>query len=324
MKAVTRLRTLPWALAALALAGAAAGQTYPDKPVKIVSPFSAGGPADVYARYMGQRLEKQLGQPFVIENRVGGGGIIGADAVAKSAPDGYTLLVMSNTHTVNESLVAKKPYKLMADLVPVAPLNYSDLLLVVNPSVPAKNLQELIALAKANPGKLNYASSGPGTPYHMAGELFKSMAGLDIVHVPHKESSGARTAVMGGQVEMMFDAITVMSKLAEAGKVRAIASSGRTRSAVMPDIPTVSEAGVPGYDAVIWLGIMAPSGTPKPIVDRLNAEIQKVLAQPDVKADFAKQGAVPMQMSADDFGKFLAQDIDKWAKVVKASGAKVD
>ena len=324
MKAVTRLRTLPWALAALALAGAAAGQTYPDKPVKIVSPFSAGGPADVYARYMGQRLEKQLGQPFVIENRVGGGGIIGADAVAKSAPDGYTLLVMSNTHTVNESLVAKKPYKLMADLVPVAPLNYSDLLLVVNPSVPAKNLQELIALAKANPGKLNYASSGPGTPYHMAGELFKSMAGLDIVHVPHKESSGARTAVMGGQVEMMFDAITVMSKLAEAGKVRAIASSGRTRSAVMPDIPTVSEAGVPGYDAVIWLGIMAPSGTPKPIVDRLNAEIQKVLAQPDVKADFAKQGAVPMQMSADDFGKFLAQDIEKWAKVVKVSGAKVD
>jgi len=326
MKSVNppRPRTLCAGLAALAFAAAAAAQTYPDKPVKIISPFSAGGPADVYARYMGLRLEKPLGQPFVIENRVGGGGIIGADAVAKSAADGYTLLVMSNTHTVNESLVSKKPYKLMTDLVPVAPLNYSDLLLVVNPSVPAKNLQELIALAKANPGKLNYASSGPGTPYHMAGELFKSMAGLDIVHVPHKESSGARTAVMGGQVEMMFDAITVMSKLAEAGKVRAIASSGRTRSAVMPDIPTVSEAGVPGYDAVIWLGIMAPAGTPKPIVDRLNAEIQKVLAQPDVKADFAKQGAVPMQMSADDFGKFLAQDIEKWAKVVKVSGAKVD
>jgi tripartite-type tricarboxylate transporter receptor subunit TctC len=232
--------------------------------------------------------------------------------------------VMSNTQTVNESLRAKRPYKLMTDLVPVSPINYSDLLLVVNPSVPAKNLQELIALAKANPGKLNYASSGPGTPYHMAGELFKSMAGLDIVHVPHKESSGARTAVMGGQVEMMFDAITAMSKLAEAGKVRAIASSGQTRSAVMPDIPTVSEAGVPGYDAVIWLGIMVPAGTPKPIVDRLNAEIQKVLAQPEVKADFAKQGAVPMQMSADQFAKFMAQDIEKWAKVVKASGAKVD
>ena len=222
-----RLYALCCALAALTFAGAAAAQTYPDKPVKIISPFSAGGPADFYARYMGQRLEKQLGQPFVIENRVGGGGIIGADAVAKSAPDGYTLLVMSNTQTVNESLRANKPYKLMTDLVPVAPLNYSDLLLVVHPSVPAKNLQELIALAKANPGKLNYASSGPGTPYHMAGELFKSMAGLDIVHVPHKESSGARTAVMGGQVEMMFDAITAMSKLAEAGKVRAIASSGQ-------------------------------------------------------------------------------------------------
>ena len=320
-----RSRTLYSAFAALALAaGGAAAQTYPDKPVKIISPFSAGGPADIYARYLGQRLEKPLGQPIVVENRVGGGGIIGADAVAKAPPDGYTLLVMSNTHTVNESLVAKKPYKLMTDLAPVSPINYSDLLLVVHPSVPAKNLKELLDLARANPGKLNYASSGPGTPYHMAGELFKSMAGVNIVHVPHKESSGARTSVMGGQVEMMFDAITVMSKLAEAGKVRAIASSGQTRSAVMPDVPTVSEAGVPGYDAVIWLGIMAPAGTPKPIVDRLNAEIQKVLAQPEVKADFAKQGAVPMQMSADQFGKFMAQDIEKWAKVVKASGAKVD
>jgi tripartite-type tricarboxylate transporter receptor subunit TctC len=313
------------AFAALALAaGSAAAQTYPDKPVKIISPFSAGGPADIYARYLAQRLEKPLGQPLVVENRVGGGGIIGADAVAKAAPDGYTLLVMSNTHTVNESLVAKKPYKLMTDLAPVAPLNYSDLLLVVHPSVPAKDLRELIALAKSKPGELNYASSGPGTPYHMAGELFKSMAGLDIVHVPHKESSGARTSVMGGQVQMMFDAITVMSKLAESGKVRAIASSGSTRSAVMPEVPTVAEAGVPGYDAVIWLGIMAPAGTPKPVVDRLNAEIQKILAQAEVKADFAKQGAVPMQMSPDEFGRFLAQDIEKWAKVVKVSGAKVD
>jgi len=309
-------------LAALAVAGGAAAQTYPDKPVKIISPFSAGGPADIYARYLGQRLT--LGQPIIVENRVGGGGIIGADAVAKSAPDGYTLLVMSNTHTVNESLIAKKPYKLMTDLVPISPVNYSDLLLVVNPEVPAKNLKELLALAKSKPGQLNYASSGPGTPYHMAGELFKAMAGVDIVHVPHKESSGARVSVMGGQVQMMFDAITVMAKQAEAGKVRAIASSGRTRSALMPDIPTVSEAGVPGYEAVIWLGIMAPAGTPKPIVDKLNAEIQKVLGQPDVKEAWAKQGAVPMHMTADEFGKFLAQDIDKWAKVVKASGAKVD
>jgi tripartite-type tricarboxylate transporter receptor subunit TctC len=314
------LATLAVALAPLA----AHAQGYPNKPVKIISPFSAGGPADIYARYLGQRLEKPMGQPFVVENRVGGGGIIGADAVAKSAPDGYTLLVMSNTHTVNESLVAKKPYKLMTDLVPVAPINYSDLLLVVNPAVPAKNLKELLDLAKASPGKLNYASSGPGTPYHMAGELFKAMAGVNIVHVPHKESSGARTSVMGGQVEMMFDAITVMAKLAEAGKVRAIASSGGTRSAVMPDIPTVSEAGVPGYEATIWLGIMAPAGTPKPIVDRLNAEIAKIVASPEVKADWAKQGAVPMTMTPDEFDKYLRADIEKWAKVVKVSGAKVD
>jgi tripartite-type tricarboxylate transporter receptor subunit TctC len=322
---MTKLVPALLASAALAVAASPAhAQAYPAKPVKIISPFSAGGPADIYARYLGQRLEKSMGQPFVIENRVGGGGIIGADAVAKSPPDGYTLLVMSNTHTVNESLVAKKPYKLMTDLVPVAPVNYSDLLLVVNPAVPAKNLKELLDLARANPGKLNYASSGPGTPYHMAGELFKAMAGVNIVHVPHKESSGARTSVMGGQVEMMFDAITVMAKLAEAGKVRAIASSGKTRSAVMPEIPTVSEAGVPGYDAVIWLGIMAPAGTPQPIVDRLNAEIGKIASSPEVKADWAKQGAVPMVMTPDQFAQYMRDDIEKWAKVVKVSGAKVD
>jgi tripartite-type tricarboxylate transporter receptor subunit TctC len=304
-------------LAALAVAGGAAAQTYPNKPVRIISPFSAGGPADIYARYLGARLEKPVGQPFIVENRVGGGGIIGADAVAKSAPDGYTLLVMSNTHTVLESLRADKPYKLMTDLVPISPINYSDLLLVVNPEVPAKSLKELLDLARAKPGGLNYASSGPGTPYHMAGELFKAMAGVDIVHVPHKESSGARVSVIGGQVQMMFDAITVMAKQAEAGKVRAIATSGRVRSAITPNLPTIAEAGVPGYEAVIWLGLMAPAGTPKPVIDRLNAEVQKLLAQPDVKADWAKQGAVPMQMSPDEFGKFLAQDIEKWAKVVK-------
>jgi tripartite-type tricarboxylate transporter receptor subunit TctC len=304
-------------LAALAVAGSAVAQPYPGKPVRIISPFSAGGPADIYARYLGQRLEKPLGQPFVVENRVGGGGIIGADAVAKSAPDGYTLLVMSNTHTVLESLRSDKPYKLMTDLVPISPVNSSDLLLVVNPEVPAKNLKELLDLARAKPGGLNYASSGPGTPYHMAGELFKAMAGVDIVHVPHKESSGARVSVIGGQVQMMFDAITVMAKQAEAGKVRAIATSGRVRSAITPNLPTIAEAGVPGYEAVIWLGLMAPAGTPKPVIDRLSAEVQKLLAQPDVKADWAKQGAVPMQMGPDEFGKFLAQDIEKWAKVVK-------
>jgi tripartite-type tricarboxylate transporter receptor subunit TctC len=311
-------------LAVCTAASAYAQSAYPTKPVKIIIPFSAGGPADIYARYLGQRLEKPLGQPVVVENRVGGGGVIGADAVAKAAADGYTLLMMSNTHTVNESLRPKQPYKLMTDLVPVSPVNYSDLLLVVHPGVPAKNLKELLALVKAKPGALNYASSGPGTPYHMAGELFKAMAGVDIVHVPHKESSGARTSVLGGQVQMMFDAITVMAKQAEAGKVRAIASSGRTRSAVTPNVPTVTEAGVPGYEATIWLGVMAPAGTPKTIVDKLNSEIQKVIALPEVKEAWAKQGAFPMHMTPAEFTKYMAQDIEKWAKVVKVSGAKVD
>jgi tripartite-type tricarboxylate transporter receptor subunit TctC len=323
------VRKAPGQLAALALALGAAtcalGQgAYPTKSVKIIVPYSAGGPADIYARFIGDRLQKTLGHPFLVENRPGAGAIIGTDAVAKSAPDGYTLLMMSNTHTVNESLIAKKPYSLMRDLVPIAPVNYSDLILVVHPSVAANNLKELIALAKIKPGALNYASSGPGTPYHMAGELFKAMAGIDVVHVPHKGSAEARTSVISGNVQMMFDAITTMAQLAQAGKVRAIATTGKTRSAITPNVPTLNEAGVPGYDAVIWIGMMAPAGTPKAIVDMLNANIQKIANSPDVKEAWAKQGAVPMHMSPEEFGKFMEQDIQKWARVVKLSGAKVD
>jgi tripartite-type tricarboxylate transporter receptor subunit TctC len=306
------------------VAGAALAQDYPARPVRVVVPFAAGGPADVYARFLAQRLQESMGQPFVIDDRPGGGSVVGTDVVAKSAPDGYTLLLMSNTHTVNESLMANKPFALMRDFVPVAPVNYSDLVLVVNPAVKANTLHELIALAKANPGKLNYASSGPGTPYHMAGELFKSMAGLDIVHVPYKESSGARTGVLGGQVEMMFDAVTVMSEHVKAGKVRALATSGLTRSAVMPDVPTLSEAGVPGYDAVIWLGVMAPKGTPAPIVARLNAEITRIVSRPDVQAEWAKQGAVAMTQTPEAFTRYLQDDIVKWEKIVRLSGARAD
>jgi tripartite-type tricarboxylate transporter receptor subunit TctC len=302
----------------------ACAQEYPTRAVKIVVPFAAGGPADVYARFLAQRLQESMGQPFVVEDRPGGGSVVGTDAVAKSAPDGYTLLLMSNTHTVNESLMPNKPFMLMRDFVAVAPINYSDLVLVVNPAVSAKTLQELIALAKAEPGKLNYASSGPGTPYHMAGELFKASAGLDIVHVPYKESSGARTGVLGGQVEMMFDAVTVMNEHVKAGKVRALATSGKTRSAVMPDVPTLNEAGVPGYDAVIWLGLIAPMGTPASIVNRLNAAVTKIVSAPDVQADWAKQGAVPMTMTPDAFQKYLADDIVKWERIVKLSGARAD
>ncbi len=309
----------------LVLAGAPGwAQDYPTRPVRIIVPFATGGPADVYARFLGAKLSESLGQPFVIENRPGAGAVTGTDAVVKAAPDGYTLLVMSNTHTVNETLIPNKPYVLLRDLVPVVPINYSDLMLVVNPSVAANSLPEFIALAKAQPGKLNYASSGPGTPYHMAGELFKAMAGVDIVHVPYKESSAARTGVLGGQVDMMFDAVTTMNEQAKAGKVKALATSGKTRSAVAPNLPTVSEAGVPGYEAVIWLGLMAPKGTPPAVVNKLNAAITKIVNGPDVRADWAKQGAVGMSMTPDEFAKFCTDDIAKWKRVIEVSGAKVD
>ena len=310
---------------AMAFAGnTASAQDYPTRPVKIIVPFAAGGPADVYARFIAQRLQEAMGQPFVVEDRPGAGSVTGTDAVAKSAPDGYTLLLMSNAQTVNESLIPNKPYALLRDFAPVAPINYSDLVLVVHPSVAAHSLADLIKLAKASPGKLNYASSGPGTPYHMAGELFKAMAGVDIVHVPYKGSSGARTDVLGGQVEMMFDAVTTMSEYAKAGKVRPLATTGKTRSTVLPNVPTMNEAGVAGYEAVIWLGVMAPKATPPAIVNRLNAETRKIVSRPDVRDEWAKQGAVGMLMSPEEFSRYVADDIVKWERVVKLSGAKPD
>ena len=305
-------------------AGPAFAQEYPTKPVKIIVPFAAGGPADVYARFLGQRLSDALGQPFVVEDRPGAGSLIGTDAVAKSAADGYTLLLMSNTQTVNESLIPNKPYQLMRDFAPVAPINYSDLVLVVHPSVAANSVADLIKLAKASPGKLNYASSGPGTPYHMAGELFKAMAGVDIVHIPYKGSSGARTDVLGGQVQMMFDAVTTMSEHARAGSVKALATTGKTRSSVLPNVPTMNEGGVTGYEAVIWLGLIAPKNTPPPIVARLNAEITKIVNRPEVRAEWAKQGATAMVMTPEEFGRYLGDDIAKWERIVKISGAKPD
>lgn len=313
--------SVAFAAAMLCAVPVAYSQDYPSRPVKIVVPFGAGGPADVYARVLAQYLGETLKQPFVVENRPGAGSIIGTDAVAKSDPDGYTLLLMSNTHTVNETLTPNKPFKLMTDFVAVAPINYSDLMMVVHPSVPAKDVKEFVALAKSKPGGLNYASSGPGTPYHMAGELFKAMSGTDIVHVPHKASGEARNSVMGGHVQMMFDAVTTMSNAAKAGQVKALATTGQKRSELTPDIPTVSESGVPGYEATIWLGVMAPAKTPKEIVDKLNAEIVKVINRPDVKEAWAKQGAVPMVMSPSEFDAFLRKDVEKWADVVKKTGA---
>ena len=310
-------------LLAASLAGIAQ-QPYPNRPVKIIVPFAASGPADNYARFMAQRLQEALGQNFVVDNRPGAGSIIGTDAAAKSAPDGYTLLMMSNTQTVNESLIPVRPFNLLKDFVPIAPINYSDLVLVAHPSVPAQNLPELIKYAKANPGKINYASSGNGTPYHMAGELFKYMAGVNMTHIPYKGSAAARTDVLSGQVDVMFDAVTTMTENIKAGKVRGLATTGRTRSTVAPELPTVNDDGVPKYEALIWLGMMAPAGTPDAIVQRLNTEINKIVNAPDVKATWAKQGAVAMSMTAPAFAKYVADDVTKWATIVKASGAKAD
>jgi tripartite-type tricarboxylate transporter receptor subunit TctC len=312
-----------FALAAVLLAaqalftGPAVAQDYPARPIRIIVPFGAGGPADVAARVLGNALQESLKQPFVIENRPGAGAVIGTLEAAKSPPDGYTLLMMSNTQTANESLVPQRKYELRRDLVAIAPINSSDLVIVVHPSVPAKNLKEFVAFAKSQPGKLNYASSGQGTPYHMAGELFKTMAGIDLVHVPYRNSGEARNGVIGGQVQMMIDAVTTMAPNVSQGQVRALATTGKARSSVLPDVPTAEEAGLSGYEATIWLGLMAPAGTPKPIIDKLNAAINVAIMRPEIVKLWADQGAAPMSMTPEEFDKYLRSDIVKWAEVVK-------
>jgi tripartite-type tricarboxylate transporter receptor subunit TctC len=322
-ESMRRLRHVLAALVPLLLAVPASAADYPtERTVRLIVPFGAGGPADVYARVLAKHLSDETKQSFVVEDRPGAGSIIGTDVVAKAKPDGYTLLVMSNTHTVNETLLSNKPFALMRDFVPVASINQSDLLLVVHPSVKVDSVKALIDLAKKNPGKLNYASSGPGTPYHMAGELFKSLSGTDIVHVPHRASGDARNSVVSGTVQMMFDAIPTMTALAKAGKVHALATTGEKRNPLTPDLPTVAET-VPGYEATIWLGIMAPKGTPKEIVDYLNQHINKVIAEPEVKEAWLKQGAIPLVKSPAEFDAFLRKDIDKWSKLIKSAHISV-
>jgi tripartite-type tricarboxylate transporter receptor subunit TctC len=318
------LRFASAVLAVCAFASSASAQTYPSRPVRIIVPFAAGGPADNYARFLAQRLQEALGQSFVVDDKPGAGSVIGTDLVAKSPADGYTLLLMSNTHTVNETLLANKPFALTRDFAGIAPINYSDLVLVAHPSVQASNIRELLAVAKAQPGKINYASSGPGTPYHMAGELFKSMAGVYLVHIPYRGSSGARTDVMGGQVDLMFDAVTTMAEVVKSGKVKAIATTGLQRSSVLPDVPTVHESGVPNYEATIWLGLMAPKGTPRAIIDRLNEVVSKIASQPDVRQQWGRQGATPMVMTPAAFDKYIQDDIAKWARVIQSANIKAE
>ncbi len=299
------------------VSAASRAENYPSHAVRIIVPFGAGGPADVAARVLGDAMQDEFKQPFVIENRPGAGAIIGTQEVVKSAPDGYTLLLMSNTQTANESLMPTRKYELMRDLVAIAPINIADLVIVVHPSVPATTLKQFIALAKSQPGKLNYASSGTGTPYHMAAELFKAMTNINVVHVPYRNSGEARSGVIGGQVQMMIDSVTTMAPNVVAGQVRALATTGKARSAALPDVPTAEEAGVSGYEADIWLGLMAPRGTPKAIVDKLNAAVNEIIKRPQIVKVWADQGALPMSMTPEEFDKFLRGDIAKWAEVVK-------
>ncbi|OZI61950.1 Bug family tripartite tricarboxylate transporter substrate binding protein [Bordetella genomosp. 11] len=312
------------ACAAVGISAPAAAAPYPNHPVTIIVPFGAGGSADVYARVLAQHLGQETGQSFVVENRPGAGAVIGTQYVAKAAPDGYTLLMMSNTQTVNETLLHNKPYELMRDFTAVAPVNEAPLVLVVRDGLPIHSVQELIKAAKAKPGQLNYASSGTGTPYHMAGELFKSLTGVNIVHIPYKSSGGARTDVLGGQVDMMFDAVSTMTDLIQTKKVRALATTGNTRSSVLPDVPTMAEAGVQGYTATLWLGLLAPKNTPKEVVDFLNEKIGKIVSDPQIVAVWAKSGVTPMKMTPAQFTDFLKGDIDKWGAIVKSANIKVD
>ena len=308
----------------LALAGVVAGPSsgraddYPSRPVKIVAPFGAGGPTDVYTRAIANELQKSLHQTFFIEDHPGAGTTIGTDLVAHAAPDGYTLLMVSGTQTVNETLYTQKSYQLMRDLTPVAPLMDTDLVLVVHPSVPAKNLQELLALARAKPGTLNYGSSGPGSNYHMAAELLKSLTGIDIVHVPYKGSTGMRVDILGGQIQMLFDSIPTMAPYVKAGKVRALGTSGLKRSPILPDVPTIAET-VPGFEFSQWVGFMAPKATPQPIIDKLHEAITAILSRPDVKKAWEAEGADTMVMTQPNFAAFMQAQVDKWAKVIKTN-----
>ena len=316
---ITRRQGIAALPALLAAPSLRAQPAWPSRPLRIIVPFGLGGSADVAARFLAEPLQQAFGQPVVIENRPGAGATIGTEAVARAAPDGHTLLLMSNTHTANETLLPNRPYVLLRDLAPVAAINVAYHALVVHPSIPARSLPALIAHLKANPGRVDYASSGPGTPYHIAGEVFAAMAGVELNHIPFRGSNEARTAIIAGQVPMMFDAIPTMREQIAGGRVIGIATTGPTRSALLPDLPPVAET-LPGYEASIWLGLMAPAATPRPIIDRLNAEVGRILSLPATQEAQARAGAQPLVMSVDEFRIFLEADVGRqreWIRMAR-------
>jgi len=319
------LHKLALALAFAAIAFGAQAQNYPSKPIRLVCPFPPGGAVDIASRAVAHELQQVLGQPVTVDNRPGAGGNIGADAAAKSAPDGYTLLMTtSGIMAINPALYSKLPFDTVKDFAPVSVLVSLNNVLVVNPSVPAKSVKELIALAKAQPGKLTYASSGNGTSIHLSGELFKSMTGVDLLHIPYKGSSPAVTDLLGGQVNMMFDNIPSSLPHIRAGKLRALAVTGSKRSQLLPDLPTIAEAGVPGYDSYVWFGIVAPAGTPPDIIAKLNATLVKIAATPAFRDRLSAQGYDVLSTTPEQMAASIRGEIAKWGKIVKASGAHVD
>jgi len=303
----------------------AQAQAWPSKPIKWVVPFAPGGTTDILARTVGEKLAVALGQPVIIENKPGAGGGVGAEFTAKSAPDGYTIMGGTiSTHAINASLYKSLPYDPVKDFVAITLIARVPNMLVINPSVPAKDVKELIALLKANPGKYSFASSGNGTSQHLSGELFKSMSGTDMQHIPYKGSPPALQDVVGGQVAMTFDNITTALPLAKAGKLRALAVTTAKRSSVAPEVPTLAESGLPGFEVGSWQGVFAPAGTPPEIVKRLNAEIVKALNMPDVREKLSGLGAEIVADSPEEFSALVKAEVAKWADVVKKSGAKVD
>ena len=323
MNRPAKLRITGAALLA-ALATSAFAQGYPSKPAKVVVPYPPGGPTDIVARVVSQKLSEQTGQQFIVENRPGAGGNIGAEAVAKSPADGYTLLVATTAHAINPALFKSLGYNLVKDFAPVSQLTSGPLVIVANPSLPVKNVKELIALAKAKPGTLNYASSGNGQSTHLSAELFGTMAGVKMNHIPYKGSAPALTDVMGGQASLMFDTMLSAMPQVKNGKLKAIAVTSAARSPAAPDVPTVAESGLPGYEAIAWNGLLAPAGTPAEVVNKLNAELKKALDAPDVKDRFSAQGFGAAWNTREAFAKFIQAELDKWAKVVKVSGATLD